>query len=284
MVGCERVLVDGLKIRNLLDVPNCDGIDPDHCRGVEIRNCDIVCGDDAIVIKSTRQAMDYGPCSNIRVHDCTIETKDSGLKIGTETTGEIHDIRFERCQIKSSCRGLTIQLRDEGDVHDVHFSDIQFVAQRQAPPWWGHGEAISFTSIPRSKGSKVGRIRDVTLSNITGRAENSVRVNGSAESRIANVRLENVAVTLDRWTKYPGETFDNRPTTAYAGVEKHDTPGIHLRHADGVTVKDCKIAWGANRPDWFTQALQAEAATNLAITRFSGEAAHPERDEAILIR
>jgi len=30
MIGCEHVLVDNLKIRNLLDVPNCDGIDPDH--------------------------------------------------------------------------------------------------------------------------------------------------------------------------------------------------------------------------------------------------------------
>ena len=55
LLGCEHVLVDHLKIRNRLDVPNCDGIDPDHCRDVEIRNCDIVCGDDAIVIKATRQ-------------------------------------------------------------------------------------------------------------------------------------------------------------------------------------------------------------------------------------
>src|ERR1039457_3344994 len=50
MIGCERLLVDHVKVRNLLDVPNCDGIDPDHCRDVEIRNCDIVCGDDAIEI------------------------------------------------------------------------------------------------------------------------------------------------------------------------------------------------------------------------------------------
>jgi polygalacturonase len=55
LVGCEGVLVDNVKIRNQLDVPNCDGIDPDHCRDVEIRNCHIVCGDDAVVVKATRQ-------------------------------------------------------------------------------------------------------------------------------------------------------------------------------------------------------------------------------------
>jgi len=44
--------------------PGCaqfDGIDPDHCRNVEIRNCEISCGDDAIVVKATRQKEDYGP-------------------------------------------------------------------------------------------------------------------------------------------------------------------------------------------------------------------------------
>ena len=121
MVGCEHVLVDGLRIRNLLDVPNCDGIDPDHCRDVEIKNCDIVCGDDAIVVKSTRQTRDFGATSGIRVRDCVIQTQDCGVKIGTETTGEIHDVVFERCEIRSSSRGIGIQLRDEGSVHDIEF-------------------------------------------------------------------------------------------------------------------------------------------------------------------
>ena len=56
-----------------------------------------------------------------RVNDCVMETKDSGLKIGTETTDDVHDIRFEHCEIKSACRGLTIQLRDEGNVYGIDF-------------------------------------------------------------------------------------------------------------------------------------------------------------------
>ncbi|MBZ5585539.1 MAG: glycoside hydrolase [Acidobacteriia bacterium] len=284
MIGCEHVLVDGLKIRNNLEVPNCDGIDPDHCRDVEIRKCDIVCGDDAIVIKATRQTANYGPSANITVKDCVIETKDSGLKIGTETTDDIHDIRFEACRIASGCRGLTIQLRDEGNVYNIDYNDIQFEARYQAAPWWGRGEAISFTAIPRARGGKVGRIHDVRVRNVTGRAENSVRVNGVAETRIGNLSFENVALTFDRWTRYPGGVFDNRPTTAYPDIEQHRTPGFNIRYADGVTLKDCKVAWGANRPEYFTHALEAENVTSLGLTSFTGEAAHPERDQAILIR
>ena len=102
LLGCDGVLVDNVKVRNLLDVPNCDGIDPDHSRNVEIKNCDLVCGDDGVVIKCSRQPIDYGEAANIHVHDCVIETQDAGLKIGTETTSDIHDIRFERCQIKTA--------------------------------------------------------------------------------------------------------------------------------------------------------------------------------------
>jgi hypothetical protein len=284
MLGCEHVLVDGVKVRNHLDVPNCDGIDPDHCRDVEIRNCDIVCGDDGIVIKATRQNAQHGPSQNIRVHDCVIETKDSGLKIGTETTTTVRDVRFERCEIKSSCRGLTIQLRDEGNVSGIVFSDIRFTAQYQAAPWWGRGEAISFTALRRAPGGRVGSIDGVQVRNIIGRAENSIRINGSAESRIRNVTLDNVAVAFDRWTKYPGEVYDNRPTTAHPDLERHKTPGISVRYAENVTLKDCKVVWTQNPPATFTHALEAENTTGLAITRFSGEAAHRDRDPDILIR
>jgi polygalacturonase len=275
MLGCEHVLVDGVKIRNNLDVPNCDGIDPDHCRDVEISNCNIVCGDDAIVIKATRQDKKWGPSANIRVKDCVIETKDSGLKIGTETTEDVRDIHFERCEIKSSCRGLTIQLRDEGSVYGIDFSDIRFVASYQAAPWWGRGEAISFTAIPRTKGGKIGTIHDVRVRNVTGRAENSIRINGTAESRIRNVTLDHVAVTFDRWTKYPGAVFDNRPTTAYPDIEPHNTPGISLRYADGVTLADCSVIWGTHCPPTFTEALETENVTGLTRTRFIGKPAHP---------
>ena len=139
LLGCENVLVDGIKIHNNLDVPNCDGIDPDHCRNVEVRNCEISCGDDAIVVKATRQDDDYGPSSNINVHDCVIETQDSGVKIGTETTQDISNVVFERCTIKTSCRGLTIQLRDEGSVYNVVFRDITFTSRYHSDPWWGRG-------------------------------------------------------------------------------------------------------------------------------------------------
>ena len=284
MLGCVHVLVDNVTVDNRLDVPNDDGIDPDHCRDVEIKNCHLTCGDDAIVIKSTRQAKDFGPCANVHVHDCVIRTQDAGLKIGTETTGDIHDIVFERCKILSGSRGMTIQLRDEGNVSNIVFRDIQFTSRYYSDPWWGRGEAISLTAIPRSPTTKLGMMRDIQIQNVTGHAENSIRINGTKNSHIQNVSLENVSVKLDRWTKYKGGVFDNRPTRVLETIETHDTPGFSIRYADDVTLKDCSITWGGKLPDYFGSALETESVTGLRLTGFKGTAAHPDHVPAVLIR
>jgi polygalacturonase len=283
MLGCEDVLVDNVTVKNLLDVPNCDGIDPDHSRNVEIRNCHIACGDDGVVVKCSRQSIDYGECANIHVHDCVIETQDAGLKIGTETTSDIHNVRFERCQIKTGSRGLCIQLCDEGNVYDIDFRDTTFTSRFYGDPWWGRGEAISFTAIPRNASIKVGTLHHVTVTSVTGHAENSVRVCGSTQSRVHDITLDHVSVTLDRTTQFKGALFDNRPTTAQAGIEPHDTPGFSIEHADNITLRDCRVTWGANVPDSFSYAVEAKDTTGLKIEGLSGAPAHPSLGKAISI-
>jgi len=283
LLGCDGVLVDNVKVRNLLDVPNCDGIDPDHSRNVEIRNCDLVCGDDGVVIKCSRQPVDYGECANIHVHDCTIETQDAGLKIGTETTSDIHDIRFERCQIKNSSRGLCIQLRDEGNIYNIDYRDITFTSHYFSDPWWGRGEAISFTAIPRTTTSKPGSLHHINVTNVTGHAENAVRICGSELSRIHDVTFDRVAVTLGRTTQFPGALFDNRPTTAQAAIEPHDTPGFSVEHADNVTLRSCTVAWGANPPESFSYAVEAKDTTGLKVEGLTGGPAHTSLRKAVSI-
>jgi polygalacturonase len=271
MLGCEQVLVDNVTVRNRLDVPNDDGIDPDHCRNVEIRNCDLVCGDDAIVIKSTRQTKDFGACANVHVHDCVIRTQDAGLKIGTETSGDIHDILFEHCKILSSSRGLCIQLRDGGDISHIIFRDIKFVSQYHSDPWWGRGEAISFTAHPRLPGGQAGQLHEVLVQNVSGKAENSVRINGSEGSRIADVKLDNVAVSLGRWTRYAGGVYDNRPTKALAPIEPHATDGFNIRFADNISLSHCSVNWMSNCPAYFQNSVSADGTAGVKINSFKGE-------------
>ena len=276
LLGCVHVLVDNVTVDNRLDVPNNDGIDPDHCRDVEIKNCHVTCGDDAIVIKSTRQPVDFGDCAFIRVHDCVIRTQDAGLKIGTETTGNIHDILFERCHILSSSRGLCIQLRDEGEVSNISFRDLKLVSRYHSDPWWGRGEAISFTAIPRTPATKLGTLHDLRVENVSGRAENSLRVNGLSRGHVYSVHFKQVALKFDRWTKYPGNVYDNRPTKTIPPIEPHDPDGFNLRHADHVSLENCSVAWPAGGIARFGASVSAEDVRDLWISGFTGDSAtHP---------
>ncbi|MDR8390182.1 glycosyl hydrolase family 28 protein [Aliifodinibius sp. S!AR15-10] len=284
MVGCEDVLIDNLTIRNHLEVPNSDGINPDHCRNVEIKNCDIRAGDDNIVIKTTRQRVDYGPSAHIHVYDCRLQSQSSGIKIGTETTDDIYDILFERCQIRDSNRACTIQSRDEGAVYNIEFRDIDFTIRQVPSSWWGLGEGISITSFPRSYSSDVGGIQNVRLINIKGLAENSIRVNGCPDSRIKDILLNDVDIQMKRHTKYKGGRFDNRPTQLYDEIETCDIPGYSLRYVDNITLSDCSIQWAQNPRKYYTHAILAESVTGLKVSGFEGDAAHPQHYDPVVLK
>jgi len=277
MLGCHDVLVTNLTVRNRLNVPNCDGIDADHCQQVEICNCDVIAGDDAIVVKNTRQTTDFGPCAYIHVHDCLLQTQDSGVKIGTETCSDVHDVLFENCRIASASRGLTIQLRDEGSVSNVVFRQLHFFARYFSYPWWGRGEGISLTAIPRTPTTKLGTMQNILIQDVTGQCENSIRINGTPESHIRDVRLVNVAVTIDRITKYPGGGYDNRPTKVYEPIEAHLTSGFNLRYADGVILSNCTLKWGSHLQVYYSSALETDHVTGLQLSDFKGTSAHPDR-------
>ncbi len=285
LLGCERVLVDGVRVRNYMDVPNCDGIDPDRCRDVEIQNCDIVCADDGVVIKASEQSEDYGSSRNIVVKDCVVTSRDSGLKIGTETFGDISKVLFERCKVISGGRGPTITHRQPGNIEDVEFRNIEVSAEHHAARWWGWGEAISVTAWPRTAEGKVGYLRNIRMRNIKGRSENSVRIDGQKDQPVEDILLENVDITVDQWTNYPGGRFDNRPTKpGDEGLEVHGTPVFSIRNARNVTVRDCVARWGNARQEYFTNALEAENVQGLKIEHFTGEAAFPDKQKAIEVR
>ena len=52
------------------------------------------------------------------------------------------------------------------------------------------------------------------------------------------------------------------------------TSGFLLRHASGVTFRDCGVTWGPNPPDYFRYALDAVACPGLDDPGSPAHAAH----------
>ena len=96
-MACDDVFVHGIRVWNHDNRTN-DGLDFDGCTDVRVSDCDIDSRDDALVIKST------GPraCRNIVVTNCRLRSNCHGIKFGTESVGGFENIRISGCVISPS--------------------------------------------------------------------------------------------------------------------------------------------------------------------------------------
>ncbi|MFP4105074.1 MAG: glycoside hydrolase family 28 protein [Phycisphaerae bacterium] len=281
--GCEDVLITGIRIMNDLALPNCDGIDPDHCRNVRISDCYIQSGDDCIVIKNREEHPEGGPSENITVTNCVLCSTSTAVKIGTESIDDFRNITFQNCVIKSSNRGLSIQLRDYGNVENILFSNCIIETRYFNPKWWGRSEPIYVTAIHRAPGTKLGKVRNVRFSNCLCRCENGVFLAGSEDSMLEDIVLDNVRIEVDKWSKWPGRQHDRRPCmvndTSFGidpefdkGIVGHDTVGVFGEHIDGLTLRNVQVTWGENQQEYWSHALETHNVQDLKQDGFEGQA------------
>ena len=258
LTGCEDVLAQGLHILNRLDVPNCDGIDPDHCRNVRIIGCHIEAADDGIVLKNTKEYESLGPCEHILISGCTIISTSAAIKLGTESACDFRHVSVDNCIIHGSHRGLAIQLRDSGCIENVSFSNCMVETRLFHEKYWGRGEPIYVTSVPRHDGDPSGKIKDIRFFNIHCRSENGIFLAGTPESPLENIGLHHVRVDLRHDSKWPGGQHDYRPTHGqeHGGLIPHKTNGAYIAHAQNVLLHHVDLQWTCPPPEWAGELLE----------------------------
>jgi len=277
LIGCRDVLVEGIRILNDLKIPNCDGIDPDHCQDVRIANCHIAAGDDAIVLKNSGAYTQYGPCENITITGCTLVSTSSAFKIGTASFGDFRNVTMDSCVIYNSHRGISIQARDEGDVENMIFSNIVIETRRFQGMWWGSGEPIYITYMPRNEQTKMGRVKNIRFSNILCKSENGIFIHGWEGNPIEDLVFDNVQVEIGKWTQWEGGWYDTRPSVI-SRISEGKNAGIYCKWAKDVTFEDTDVVWLGEPAEYFGSALEVHNVEGLHLDNFRGKAAHPGRD------
>ena len=241
LVGCRDVLIDGIRILNNLRMANCDGIDPDHCQNVRIANCHIECADDCIVFKNTAAAMQYGPCENITVSNCTLTSTSAAIKFGSESEDLFRNILVENCVISRSNRGISLQLRDPGSIENVIFRGITIDTRLfHREMFWGQAEPIAITVLRRKDTTRTGKVRNIQFRDILCTGENGILLYGEEQGLITDVRFDNVHLRLTNRTEYEKGYHDLRPGCGPAFAEK----GLHYVMANqvsGAVFRDCRF-------------------------------------------
>ncbi|MFO8014162.1 MAG: glycosyl hydrolase family 28 protein [Phycisphaerae bacterium] len=235
---CTHVTVEDVTIRNNYRRLNSDGIDPNMCRHVRIRRCDIVAGDDCVVLKATEAAA----CEDVVVTDCVLESAASAIKLGTESHGDFRNIRFAGCTIRNSFTGIGFYLKDGGTMEHVRFENIRI---ETCPETVRTVTPIFMDIERRHKDSKVGTIRDVTFEDIAIRSGSGVLIQGMPESPIRDLTLKDVRFRVDKPDDYRKRhkpvggrrTVRGQRDTEFARLPAYVT----LAHVTGLRVEDLAV-------------------------------------------
>ena len=210
MDASEDIYVDSLDIYGDERFPNNDGIDPESCINVTIVNSHINVADDALCPKAGN-----GPLQGLTVRNTTLRSRSGAIKFGSNTgPGKMSDILFDNCTIWSSNGGMKIQGRGGGstpaDIVNVTWSNIRVETQYHSPRWWGNGDWLGITLLPRSPGDSVGTARQLRFINITGRSENGGLLSSLQGGGLTDVLFENVHIKIETWSNYSQGSADGK--------------------------------------------------------------------------
>ena len=205
---CDGVTVDNLKVRAPhapVKAASSDGIDIDSTRNVVISNCDIVCDDDAICLKSGRDADGLRvnkPTENVVVKNCRVGHAAGLVVIGSETSGGIRNVRVSDCRAEDGCQEVVrfkTKMDRGGVVEDIVYENI--TADGIASVFTFNMNALAKTwlpeefrtPVPPEQGTPV--FRNITVRNLKAtNCKSAGRLAGLPQSPLRDLRLENVSI------------------------------------------------------------------------------------------
>lgn len=275
IVHCDHVWISGLHIDNNLLIPNSDGIDVISTSNVYISDCDISCGDDAIILAG--YSWHFGdpgfkrilrPVRNINVANCNLRSRSSAIRIGGWDQNRMSNFNFSNINIYDSNRGINVNIRDSCGVENMNFTNISIDTRLHTGDWWGHGEPIMISTM-LGTGASPGAIRNVNFTNIHTNSENSIYIYAGDGCTIENIRFTNFDFHLKQslLDDVEGGNIDLRPSAfPDKDIFASDTPIFYVKNAEGITLSHGEMSWGSNiKSSYFTVPIEGEDVNGLTI-------------------
>jgi polygalacturonase len=264
--GCDRVFVDGLHIRSLVNW-NCDGMDVD-ARDVTIANCLIESEDDALCFKSEYLGRF---CENITVSNCVVASMCNGIKLGTGSRTGFRNVSVSNCIIRktdvnsffhpgyekmkpgivldenttSINSGIVILGVDGGLVENIHFSNI-VMTDVLSPIFIRVGRRFLN---PEQKPSVM---RYISIENITAHSRSVIPsiIAGLDDSPVRDIRVSRVRIVtpigvssamLSDFPEVPKEDEKGYPENRLSFGFRLPAAAFYIRHAEGISLTEISV-------------------------------------------
>jgi|WetSurMetagenome_2_1015567.scaffolds.fasta_scaffold34434_2 hypothetical protein len=211
---CEDLTIRNITVRNPWYSQNGDGIDIESCRNAVLYKSNFDVGDDAICIKSGKDAEGRKrarPTENLVIKDCVVYHGHGGVTIGSEMSGGVRNMSVSHCIFMGTDVGLRFKTsRGRGGiVENIFFSDIEMVnIPTQAISFNMYYGGLSVSEM-LAEGKNIGaasdeiplvteetpQFRNISMKNITCRgALQAIYLQGLPELNLKDISFENINI------------------------------------------------------------------------------------------
>lgn len=214
---CEDLTVRNITVRNPWFSQNGDGIDIESCKNSIVYNSSFDVGDDAICIKSGKDAAGRKratPTENLIISDCFVYHGHGGVTIGSEMSGGVRNVFVSGCTFIGTDVGIRFKSNRGrgGIVENIYFSGIDMIniptqaisfnlyyggsAPTEMPIQGNNGETTSEEVPPVTEETPV--FRNITIKNVTCKgAAQALFLQGLPEQNLEKINLENIDIEAD---------------------------------------------------------------------------------------
>lgn len=212
----EHLTVRNIFVKNPWYAQNGDGIDVESCSNVLIENSTFDVGDDALCMKSGRDAAGRKrgmPTQNVIIRNCTVYASHGGFVIGSEMSGGAKNMYISNCTFIGTDIGLRFKTtRGRGGVvenifiKDIYMKDIAaeailfdmyYMAKDPVPLLGEKRELPKAEFKPVDETTPV--FKNFHISNVyCNGAEKGIFLRGVPEMHVKDIVLENMVLQADK--------------------------------------------------------------------------------------
>jgi polygalacturonase len=241
----ESIIIRNIKIHNEEWQSNADALDLESCKNAVIYNCTFDAGDDAICMKSGRDAEGRKrgvPTENVIISNCTVYKGHGGFVVGSEMSGGVRNIKVSHCTFIGTDNGLRFKsTRGRGGiVENIYLSDINMVDIERDAILYDLYYAVrdkSNTAVP-SADESTPQFRNIFMKNIVCKGANrAILFQGLPEMNLENILIEN-AVLETRSGIYCSDA--NNITMKNLKILTKSFPVIDINNAKNIRIENFK--------------------------------------------
>jgi len=259
---CRDLTVRDVFVKNPWYAQNGDGIDAESCKNVLIENSVFDVGDDALCMKSGRDAEGRKrgmPTENIIIRGCTVYAAHGGFVIGSEMSGGARNIWVNNCTFIGTDIGLRFKTtRGRGGIvenifiNDIYMKDIPAEAilfdmyYMAKDPVALAGEKRELPKVEfKTVDETTPVFKNFHISNVyCNGAEKGIFVRGLPEMHVKDIVLENMVLQADKGIdvqEASGITFKNIKI-----ISDETTPVVDVVQSDNLVFDNITYKDGAN--------------------------------------